>query len=130
MSSTDRDITVFSIFVAEFAEDLNVSEGLPQQLERLVWGRLREIWADRLLYGCGLIVGIVEGLWLRRRLESKGYHMILWTSAQACLVTIIVGLLVLVTLSSPLPYRVVAASAVAVCAWLGFATTAGFPRTL
>ena len=130
MSSADRETAVFTIVQAEFGGGFSISEQLIERFYQVVHGRLLGLWADRLLYGCALVVGVVEGLWLRRRLENSGYHLIIWTSAQACLVMMIVGVLVLVTLSSPLPYRTAAAVAAAVCAWSGFAATAGFPRTL
>ena len=130
MSSVDRDTAVITIVQAEFGGGFSVSARLLEQGYQVAYGRLLGLWADRLLYGCALVVGVVEGLWLRRRLENSGYHLILWTSAQACLVMIIMGVLVLATLPSPLPYRTAAAGAAAVFAWFGFAAAAGFPRTL
>ena len=130
MSSAERDQLATTIWITEVASAAPLANRLMDRLYQVVHGRLLGLWADRLLYGCALVVGVVEGLWLRRRLENSGYHLMIWTSAQACLVIIIVGAVVLATLSSPLPYRTAAAGAAAVCAWFGFAATAGFPRTL
>ncbi len=130
ISSVERDQRVSTIWITEIAGADPLPNRLMDQFYQVAYGRLNGLWGDRLLYGCALVAGVVEGCWLRRRLENKGYHMRLWISAQACIVIVVLGGLVLVTLSVPLQYRMAAAGLAAVFAWFGFAVAAGFPRTL
>jgi hypothetical protein len=107
-----------------------MSEGIRDQAERVLLGRLERLVAERTLFVVALGLGLMQGLSTRATLVYSGYRQNLWLSARLALLVALGTVAATCTLPGLVPYTPVVLGLLACVYWAGFSGVAAFPVSM
>ena len=116
--------------ILEYEAGIEVPRGLVSKLALVSYVRLMQIWESRTIMTVFLIIGMAEGLLRRRHDPARGFRQNMALSSIAAVFGILALLTFSLLYSDFLPKFQVFGGLCLCCAWIGYSSVVGFPKSV